>query len=67
MRLFELNPSIAIRFIPTYVGHAAARFGENLLSTVHPHIRGACWFIILDTCPKIGSSPHTWGMQYPEK
>ena len=50
------------RFIPTYVGHANSWLKSSGVSSVHPHIRGACirWSdTITGSC---GSSPHTWGM-----
>ena len=41
------NPQMKIyaRFIPTYVGHTGASNQQKPTPTVHPHIRGAYYFL----------------------
>ena len=51
------------RFIPTYVGHTAPSSSISLVSTVHPHIRGAYMGRPAKIYVKNGSSPHTWGIR----
>ena len=53
----------ASRFIPTYVGHTTLCKCPSPLVAVHPHIRGA--YLVTDNngAAKVGSSPHTWGIQ----
>ena len=53
-----------IRFIPTYVGHTVAGYRQTAGRTVHPHIRGAYFFLVLGFRRCFGSSPHTWGIRY---
>ena len=53
------------RFIPTYVGHTAPSSSISLVSTVHPHIRGAYFCTKGTTFIFHGSSPHTWGIRFP--
>ena len=55
------------RFIPTYVGHTQFGTEERQTQSVHPHIRGAYSTTISCPLPKYGSSPHTWGIQSPNK
>ncbi len=52
------------RFIPTYVGHTVAGYRQTAGRTVHPHIRGAYFFLVLGFRRCFGSSPHTWGIRY---
>ena len=59
-RRCESRPGL--RFIPTYVGHAATLAGLRDKRSVHPHIRGACNFKHPVVLHSDGSSPHTWGM-----
>ena len=50
------------RFIPTYVGHTVVVNGSSMISTVHPHIRGAYLVQRISIANNVGSSPHTWGI-----
>ena len=51
------------RFIPTYVGHTFCPLNERLKYAVHPHIRGAYKNTSRRRWTRLGSSPHTWGIQ----
>ena len=53
------------RFIPTYVGHTSPILHCSPHTTVHPHIRGAYGLIYSGHKPSHGSSPHTWGILWP--
>ena len=51
----------AVRFIPTHVGNSPPAHPRRRPATVHPHARGEQWLTRLNTLPKCGSSPRTWG------
>ena len=51
-----------MRFIPTYVGHTVRLSFLGSSTAVHPHIRGAYIFFLPHHIPRLGSSPHTWGI-----
>ena len=53
---------VAMRFIPTYVGHTTLICDVTLQNSVHPHIRGAYRVVIDFQVVPNGSSPHTWGI-----
>ena len=54
-------PPMDVRFIPTYVGNAALR--EHLAThvTVHPHVCGERYQLLLQHWTLDGSSPRMWG------
>ena len=52
------------RFIPTYVGHTASKTDFDILTSVHPHIRGAYGLFDGFQRGHYGSSPHTWGIHW---
>ena len=62
-KAFQVSVS---RFIPTYVGHTPHRPGGSESCPVHPHIRGAYKKYASVSGDRIGSSPHTWGIQAPD-
>ena len=52
------------RFIPTYVGYTGGDHAHSKTLAVHPHTRGAYTGSSRNVNSKIGSSPHTWGIQH---
>ncbi len=52
-----------LRFTPTPVGNAAARFGCAKTVLVHPHARGECRRCDLLLIIRSGSPPRPWGMR----
>ena len=46
------------------MGHTVAGYRQTAGRTVHPHIRGAYFFLVLGFRRCFGSSPHTWGIRY---
>jgi len=51
----------SVRFIPTYMGNAAASMGVRALVTVHPHVHGERSGAPPTSRLHPGSSPRTWG------
>ncbi len=49
------------RFIPTHVGNACAKYGREIVITVHPHARGERGRNSWNRSWTFGSSPRTWG------
>ena len=55
------------RFIPTPVGNTGVSRFFPATGPVHPHTRGEHSPVLCDLADPIGSSPHPWGTQAPER
>ena len=53
------------RFIPAYVGNTPGELPKPCKFPVHPRIRGEHALRQVDRIRALGSSPHTWGTQFP--
>ena len=53
------------RFIPTCVGLTGQRCSSSCVPAVHPHVRGAYFFLFPAHQPEHGSSPRAWGLPCP--
>ena len=54
-----------LRSIPTYVGFTTPAGSVLSRPPVHPHIRGVYSPFHDSGSPRIGPSPHTWGLRVP--
>ena len=57
----QVRDDLVGRFIPTYMGNAAAAGGYGSTGSVHPHVHGERYSPLSRIARPSGSSPRTWG------
>ncbi len=62
IRLFTLRELATWWFIPTCVGNTNLQSGIPDGVTVHPHVRGEYFNVMLNEQMSLGSSPRAWGI-----